>query len=310
MRKRRRFYRGKVNHVYQRTVNWVNIFYSNEDFLVFYTIFSVCAKSANIIVLELCIMFDHIHFLAIAENIQELSSFVDRFASWFVKEYNAHTRRKGKLFYKNFGSAPKWSEKDVRSAINYVGNNPVEKLLCRRAREYRWNFLAYFNNENPFSEKYVASKASRHLRNAIKEASELAKLNLPLRYCHLKRMMSKLSKREKDIFIDKVIVSYLPFDYEQLVSYYESYENMLTAIDSNTGSEHDIKERNDKSSHIVFQEMIESLSMEMATIDLSRIISLPIVQKMALKQKLKTKHSVSDWQMNKFLHILDEECGT
>jgi hypothetical protein len=123
-------------------------------------------------------------------------------------------------------------------------------------------------------------------------------------------MMSKLSKRERDIFIDKVIVSYLPFDYEQLVSYYESYEDMLTAMDSNTGSEHDIKESNDKSSHIVFQEMIESLSMEMATIDLSRIISLPIVQKMALKQKLKTKHSVSDWQMNKFLHILDEECGT
>lgn len=310
MRKRRKFYRSKVNHVYQRTVNWVNIFYSYEDFLVFYTIFAVCTKSANISVLELCIMFDHIHFLAITENIQELSSFVDRFASWFVKEYNAHTKRKGKLFYKNFGSTPKWSDKDVRSAINYVGNNPVEKLLCRRAHEYRWNFLAYFNNENPFSEKYVASKASRHLRNAIKEAYELAKLNLPLRYCHLKRMMSKLSKRERDIFIDKVIVSYLPFDYEQLVSYYESYENMLTAMDSNTGSEHDIKESNDKSSHIVFQEMIESLSMEMAAIDLSRIISLPIVQKMALKQKLKAKYTVSDWQINKFLHITDEECGT
>lgn len=310
MRKRRKFYRGKVNHVYQRTVNWVNIFYSYEDFLVFYTIFSVCARSANIIALELCIMFDHIHFLAISENIQELSSFVDRFASWFVKEYNSHTRRKGKLFYKNFGSAPKWSDKDVRSAINYVGNNPVEKLLCCRAREYRWNFLAYFNSDNPFSEKYVASKASRHLRNAIKEASELAELNLPLKYSHLKRMMGKLSQKEREIFVDKVIVSYLPFDYELLASYFESYENMLVAMESNTGSEHDIKENNDKSSHIVFREMIESLSMEIKPIDLSKIISLPAAQKTALKRKLKAEYPVSDWQINKFLHIIDEESGT
>ena len=38
MRRRRRFYRGSLNHIYQRTVNGFNIFYSDEDYLVFYTI--------------------------------------------------------------------------------------------------------------------------------------------------------------------------------------------------------------------------------------------------------------------------------
>ncbi len=310
MRKRRRFYRGRLNHVYQRTINWVNIFYSYEDFLVFYTIFSVCAKSAKIKILELCLMYDHIHFLAVTENVQELSSFVDRFASWFVKEYNSHTKRKGKLFHKNFGSAPKWSEKDVRSAINYVGNNPVEKLLCCRAKEYRWNFLAYIDCDHPFSEKYVARRASRHLYNAIKEASELAKQNLPLKYCHLKRLTSKLSAREREVFVDQVIVSYLPFDYEELISYYGSYENMLIAMEANTGSEHDIKENNDRSSHVIFKEMIDYISKDTAQIDISKIISLPEVEKMNLKKKIQTRYAVDDWQISKFLHLTNKYVDT
>lgn len=133
MRGRRKFYEGVVNHVYQRTVDWVNIFYCHEDFLVFYTIFAVCVKSSNVSVLELCLMYDHIHFLIQTETMMELSAFVDRFTAWFVHEYNNSIGRSGKLFHKNFGSAPKSKEKAVRTAINYVGNNPVEKGLHGKA---------------------------------------------------------------------------------------------------------------------------------------------------------------------------------
>ena len=63
MRKRRKFYRGITNHVYQRTVNGEQLFYCLEDCLVFYTILSVCARTAEIEVLELCIMHNHTHSL-------------------------------------------------------------------------------------------------------------------------------------------------------------------------------------------------------------------------------------------------------
>ena len=143
MRKRRKFYRGVVNHVYQKSTNGVNMFYEWEDFIVFYSIFSVCAKSADVKVLELCIMYNHFHCLIRTESVHDLSSFMDRFTAWFVMEHNTHVGRKGKLLKKNYGSAPKWDDKAVRNAINYVGNNPIEKKLCKRAEEYRWNFLAY-----------------------------------------------------------------------------------------------------------------------------------------------------------------------
>ena len=310
MRKRRRFYNGKVNHVYQRTEGWVNIFYCNADYLVYYTIFAVCAKAAKIQVFMLCLMYDHTHFLAVAENIRELSAFVDRFASWFVKEYNCQVGRKGKLFHKNFGSAPKWSDKDVRSAINYVGNNPVEKGLCSKAEEYRWNFLAYAVSDHPFSEKYVPREASKHLRSAIKEAKEMADQNLPLKYVRLKRMMKKLSRKELEQFIDQVIIMYLPFDFNEAISYFGSYEAMIDAMHHNTGSEHDIKEHNDRASHIVFKDVLAYLGDTTPSNEIRKITVLSESDKCQLARKIRSLFPISEWQICKFLHMSSEKVGS
>ena len=310
MRRRRRFYNGKLNHVYQRTEGWVNIFYCNADYLVYYTIFAVCAKAAEIQVFMLCLMYDHTHFLAVAENIRELSAFVDRFASWFVKEYNCQVGRKGKLFHKNFGSAPKWSDKDVRSAINYVGNNPVEKGLCSKAEEYRWNFLAYAVSDHPFSEKYVPREASKHLRSAIKEAKEMAGQNLPLKYVHLKRMMKKLSRKELEQFIDQVIIMYLPFDFNEAISYFGSYEAMIDAMHHNTGSEHDIKEHNDRASHIVFKDVLAYLGDTTPSNEIRKITVLSESDKCQLARKIRSLFPISEWQICKFLHMSSEKVGS
>ena len=248
-------------------------------------------------------MFDHAHFLVISENIKELSGFVDRFASWHVHEYNSHIRRKGKLYHKNFGSAPKWNDKDIRSAINYVGNNPVEKKLCNRAEEYRWNFLAYAISKNPFSEEYIASKVSKKLRNAIREAKEMAEQNLPLKYVHLNRMMKRLSSKERQQFIDQVITMYLPFDYQALIGYFGSYDLMIEAMNSNTGSEFDINEPKDASSHTIFRYMIEYLGKIISPIDIGKITTLPEQEKNLLAIELRSRFKINDWQLRKFLHI-------
>ena len=310
MRKRRRFYDGKMNHVYQRTEGWVNIFYCNADYLVYYTIFAVCAKAAKIQVLMLCLMYDHTHSLARAENIRELSAFIDRSASWFVKEYNHQVGRKGKLLHKNFGSAPKWSDKDVRSAINYVGNNPVEKGLCSKAEEYRWNFLAYAVSDHPFSDKYVPREASKHLRSAIKEAKEMADQNLPLKYVHLKRMMKKLSCKELEQFIDQVIIMYLPFDFNKAISYFGSYEAMIDAMHHNTGSEHDIKEHNDRASHIVFKDVLAYLGDTMPSNEIRKITVLSESDKCQLARKIRSLFPIGEWQICKFLHMSSEKVGS
>ena len=59
----RRFIKDEVIHTYQRTESGFNIFYEVEDYLVYYTIFSILAGRYNIVVYGLCLMIDHLHSL-------------------------------------------------------------------------------------------------------------------------------------------------------------------------------------------------------------------------------------------------------
>ena len=54
--KRRRFLSGSPNHVYQRSLNGLVIFYSLEDCLVYFTVFCTCAVKDGVSVLGLCVI--------------------------------------------------------------------------------------------------------------------------------------------------------------------------------------------------------------------------------------------------------------
>lgn len=303
MRKRRKFYRGVVNHVYQRTIDGVHLFYTVDDCLVFFTILSICARSAEVQILELCLMHNHIHILVKTETLKTLSRFVDHFSAWFVQEYNSYVGRTGKLLTKNFGSAPKWDEKRLRSAIIYVGNNPVEKKFCKKAKEYRWNFLAYRNNSWPFSCKVVMRKVSYSMRKAFQEVDSMVHLNQPLRYALLNRIFEKLSKDEKEQLVDYIISSYSPIDYEELESHFKSYESMLLAMESTTGDDYDIKESRDDFSLNAFNQMMKYMMSKLPENKVRTVTTYALDEKISLFRELQTHTSASLHQICSFLHL-------
>ena len=303
MRKRRKFYRGVVNHVYQRTIDGVHLFYTVDDCLVFFTILSICARSAEVQILELCLMHNHIHILVKTETLKTLSRFVDHFSAWFVQEYNSYVGRTGKLLTKNFGSAPKWDEKRLRSAIIYVGNNPVEKKFCKKAKEYRWNFLAYRNNSWPFSCKVVMRKVSFSMKKAFQEVDSMVHLNQPLRYALLNRIFEKLSKDEKEQLVDYIISSYSPIDYEELESHFKSYESMLLAMESTTGDDYDIKESRDDFSLNAFNQMMKYMMSKLPENKVRTVTTYALDEKLSLFRELQTHTSASLHQICSFLHL-------
>ena len=140
----------------------------------------------------MCIMYNHVHVLVESENLVELSRFVQRYTSVFTREYNNDVGRTGSLFRKSYGSAPKKEDKKIRSAIIYLGNNPVEKKLCIYADQYRWNFLAYADSPFPFSSVKVDSRM-RNLVNACREVDAAFACMRHLNYAQLRRMFGKLS---------------------------------------------------------------------------------------------------------------------
>lgn len=303
MRKRRKFYSGAVNHVYQRTVDGVQLFYCDIDYLVFFTILAVCARSSDVRILEICLMHNHVHLLIQTETMHVLSHFMDHCTAWFVREYNSFVGRYGKLFKKNYGSAPKRDEKKLRSAIIYIGNNPVEKHFCKNAVEFRWNFLAYGLSANPFSEPLRKRTASKGLRNALKEVDLMVSLNLPLKYAQLMRMTDKLSPEEYEQFVDYVVNAYSPIDYDGLASYFKSYDSMLHAMSSTTGSDFDIKESRDDFSLQSFREMSRYIKEKLCLHTVRKVTVWPLDEKVRLYNELLLNTTASGKQIGKFLHI-------
>lgn len=299
----RKFIKEQMNHTYQRSVSGFNIFYEVEDYLVYYTIFSVMSRRYGMVVYGLCLMIDHIHTLTSTSSCKTFSKFMSNVAIQFVKEYNRYHNRVGPLFSECFGSAPKAGLKRLRTAIAYLFNNPVERFLCKRAQEYRWNFLAYAASDNPFSDPLVLKKASRRLRRALKEVDGTLKRNEYMTYVQLKRMFVGMDAREKKQLIDYIIVRYNIIRYDDLITKcYDGYENMLMAINSNAGSEYEVQELRYGRSDAEYRYLYKYVH-EKGFKDAGEVISLPLDSKFKLMVDMMNETSVSKLQICKFLHL-------
>ena len=310
--KKRKFIEGEVNHTYQRTISGVNIFYEIEDYLVYYTIYSIMAAKYEIIVYGLCLMIDHIHSLCVARDRVIYSRFMSHVANVFVREYNREHGRCGALFDRPFGSAIKLGLKLIRTAIAYLYNNPVERYLCKYAQEYRWNFLAHGQSSNPFSEPLVLRKASAALRRAVKEVNASYMDKRHLTYAQLRRLLAPLDEKEKNQLVDHIITRYSVIRCDILTTEcYDGYENMLTAINSNAGSEYDIDELKYGRSDVEYRELYRYVHSH-GYISAGDVISLDIGTKLSLYDQMRRYTSASHYQICKFLHLSSKlkcECG-
>ena len=254
----RAFRCGQVHHVYIRGKNGWVIFYSLEDCILFYTMYMSLAKRYGIKVYAFCIMPNHVHS---AESAPDESSFVTfhmHLESQFAREYNMHHGRKGTLFEPAFGFAPKLVGKKVRETLSYILNNPVVGGLSNNALEYRWNILAYCENNHPFSIPTRLSSATKPFRRAIKIVDGQLERGLHLRYGMLESIFAMVSRSEKQQLIDHIISRYNRLDYSILEDNYGSFERALLVFDSSSGSEHDIQE--DWDDYSVYTDMIKTAS--------------------------------------------------
>ena len=300
---KRKFIKDQMNHTYQRAVSGFNIFYEVEDYLVYYTIFSVMSRRYGMVVYGLCLMIDHIHTLTSTSSCMTFSKFMSNVTIQFVKEYNRYHNRVGPLFSECFGSAPKAGLKLLRTAIAYLFNNPVERFLCLRAQDYRWNFLAYANSDNPFSEPISLKTASRRLRRALKEIDGTHSRNRHMTYAQLKRLFTGLDKKEREQLIDYIIVLYNVIRYDILTTKcYEGYENMLIAINSNSGSEYEIKEHKWSRSDVEYRELYRYVH-DHGFKDAAEVITLSSDEKLNLFIDMLRETQASRLQICKFLHL-------
>lgn len=300
---RRRFQSGILNHCYQNTVNGHLLFYNTFDGLVYFTAICTYAKKHNVRVTSLCLMPDHIHSGLIAVTRKDLSLMVQDVSKAYSLSDSKVCGREGPLFNIRFGSAPKIGAKKARTNIIYIGNNPVERQLCSTAVEYRWNFLAYADDRNPFSDRLVIRNASWAMRKAIKEVRAEHKRNVPLSYIQLKRLFKDLDKKERLQLVDFIITTYNVIDYKYSARLFDGVGNMIEAMNYNTGSEYDINElfvgKSDKCYSTITNWLMQNLKLD----DIHDIFSLSENTRADLMYRIHNETGINLGQLAKYLRL-------
>lgn len=303
VRHRRNFSSGILNHCYQRTVDGMLLFYSVSDFLVFFTIISVISRRYKVKILAMCLMPDHVHTSTVAENKRQLTMFVHEYSRLFALLQNRLCKRSGHLFRTPFGSVPKYGPKKARTNLIYVWNNGVERQLCAKAEEYRWNFLAFAQNEHPFSEPIMMSNASANLKKAIAAVKSRYDSDNYLNYNLLKRISKHLGKKELDQLSDYIINLYNVIDYSAATEFFDSYDDLLMATHANTGGEYDLNEVFLGKSDAWYSKISAILMRELSLTDIHEVLSFPDDRKFEILKMLMAKTSAPPEQISAFLRL-------
>ncbi len=297
------FYRGVPHHVYRRSFDNGIVFYSVRDHLVFFTFFTTLARKYDICVMGLSIMPDHLHSLQKAESARKFKLFNDSSTRLFAREYNSSAGRSGRLFESPAGFAAKKTPKAVRTCIAYVSNNQVEKRMAPNAQSARWNFLAYYKSSHPFSEPLRRDRASAPLRRALSTVKYYRSKDLPIGYKIMDRLFKKLNNKEKLQLTDFIVSTYNCLDYKAMISYYGSFDTLITAINSNTGSEYDIQEVFDTASDAEYATLSAYVAKLLALENIKVVASLDADSKLELAKKMLLIPGVRAKHVAKFLHM-------
>ena len=304
--KKRRIYAGEAHHVYQRTKDRGLIFYSVNDYLVFFTIVCTQARLREIEILSLCPMPDHIHLVLVVRSKAQLAVFVQTYAHLFATEWNRRRKKKGHFFSHPFDSAAKLGSKQVRTTLAYSNNNPVERKITERCEQYRWTFLPYYKNKSPYSLPINLSRANSRMRSILKEIDTRYQEGRYLNYAQLERWEKRLSSQEWMQVTDYIIGRWNIIDYEQAVSYSGDFETMIRSFHDNTGSEYEIKEDRDKYSDAVYADCSRIALSEGLVHRLEAIPALPDSQKERIYELLLQRTSARPRQIRKYLWLTTE----
>ena len=305
--KRRPFLQGILNHCYQRSADGGVIFYSQSDYLIWFTTVCVTAGKHHVKVLALCPMPDHIHLSVLADTVQDLSNFIGDANRTFSRAHNTLCRTRISWFESTYGSVPKTGTKDGRGNLIYVGNNPVERKLAANAEDYRWTFVAYAASTHPYSERLIIREASWHMKKAIREVRALHKSGKPMNLTLLKRITKNLCDKERRQLIDFIIVTYNVIDYKECLRYFDGkYSNYLTALHSTTTHEYDLNETFVGWSDAHYAKMSRIILTELKLPDIHNFLSWPLQEREKLFPLLKNRTKATAAQIKKFLHLPKE----
>jgi len=132
---------GSYHHITQRGNNRQDIFFCDEDYRAYLSIFCEQSEKFGLSVDGYCLMTNHVHLIATPANEASLAKAVGRTHFLYTQYVNRLHGRSGHLWQNRFYSCPLGDEHFWR-ALAYVEQNPVRAKMVRRPWRYAWSSAA------------------------------------------------------------------------------------------------------------------------------------------------------------------------
>ena len=116
-------------------------------------------KEQKVRIIGYCIMSNHAHMLIQADNIKELSKYMQRLNMKYGIYYNKKYNRVGYVFRDRYLSEGIYNERYFYTCLKYIFNNPVKAGICKNPRDYKYSNCKKINinwdNVNDFDYNFL-----------------------------------------------------------------------------------------------------------------------------------------------------------
>ena len=130
---------GAIWHVHNRGNNFGDIFFSDEDRILFLELLGEATRRFHWVVIQYSLMTNHYHLLLeTPEQAPTLSRGMKWLAQTFVQRINKRHGRVGSLFQGRFKAHLIEDGVHLLEVIRYIANNPVAAGLVNHAEEWPW----------------------------------------------------------------------------------------------------------------------------------------------------------------------------
>ena len=126
------------HHCTQRGNRRMQVFFSDDDYLLYKNYLIDALTKANVEVWAYCFMPNHVHLVVVPIAEDGLRNFFGEAHRRYTRAINFREGWRGYLWQGRFHSFV-MQERYLMAAVRYVENNPVDAGLCEQAEQWQWS---------------------------------------------------------------------------------------------------------------------------------------------------------------------------
>ena len=221
-RNHRSFSRSKVYHIIIKGLDDADIFYDNEDRVIFLEKIKYSKYKFKYQVYAYCLMTNHVHMVIKVDNdnlSKAIQSLNIRYSRYFNKKYD----RKGNFIQNRFFSKNIENQKYFLDVCRYIHRNP-EKAGIEKAYNYRWSsYHEYLEKEDIINKKILMYYLENNIENNIKYTNEDEKIAEKKNLADFEMITSI----KDDELIDIIKKEFKLNSPDEIVKYFKNKDNQI-----------------------------------------------------------------------------------